>query len=174
MKKHLKENIFIVIIVTVFAVLFSEFLVHFQMMVFWQEQTHEMGYWLGFWTPLIDGVAVGILAIYLRSFYEKKLKLKAEQLHDFVEASTDFVWEVDKNGVYTYASEGVVNILGYTPDEVIGKTPFDFMYKEEIEKISKKFEQVVQKRFRYKRSTKLEYSQEREKSFIIDKWASPV
>jgi PAS domain S-box-containing protein len=32
-----------------------------------------------------------------------------------------FVWEVDAEGLYTYASPVVETILGYTPDELIGK-----------------------------------------------------
>ena len=53
--------------------------------------------------------------------------------------SSDWVWEVDENGVYTYVSKRVKDFLGYSVDEVIGKTPFETMPKEEAQKVSKKF-----------------------------------
>ena len=55
------------------------------------------------------------------------------------QTSSDWVWEVDVNGVYTYVSERVKEFLGYSVDEIIGKTPFDTMPKEEAKSIGKKF-----------------------------------
>ena len=52
-----------------------------------------------------------------------------------VEHVSDWIWEVDQNGIYTYASPQIKDILGYEPDEVIGKTPFDLMVPEEGEAI---------------------------------------
>ncbi len=54
-----------------------------------------------------------------------------ERLRMITDTTTDWAWEVDANGVYTYVSPNIVNILGYTPDDVLGKTPFDFMPPEE-------------------------------------------
>lgn len=80
------------------------------------------------------------------SKYKNALEEKTKQLNDYVEASTDFVWEVDINGVYTDVSYKVENILGYTPSEMIGKSVFEFMPKTEVEKISKAFEEIVIKK----------------------------
>lgn len=46
---------------------------------------------------------------------------------DLVETNTDLIWEIDRNGAYTYISPNIRDILGYEPEELIGKTPFDFM-----------------------------------------------
>jgi PAS domain S-box-containing protein len=43
------------------------------MVLFWEERQHDMGYSLGFWTPLIDAFFVVFAVFYLRSFYEKEL-----------------------------------------------------------------------------------------------------
>ena len=56
-----------------------------------------------------------------------------------VEITTDWVWEVDEKGVYTYVSPKVRDLLGYEPEEIIGKTPFDMMPEEEAEKIARFF-----------------------------------
>ncbi len=45
----------------------------------------------------------------------------------------DWIWEVDINGRYTYCSDKVEDLLGYTPDEMHGKTAFDFMVPENRE-----------------------------------------
>jgi PAS domain S-box-containing protein len=56
-----------------------------------------------------------------------------------VETVSDWIWEVDARGVYTYASPQVRNILGYEPEEVLGKTPFDLMPPEEARRIGSIF-----------------------------------
>jgi len=53
------------------------------------------------------------------------------------------VWEVDKNGVYVYASPKVRDLLGYTPEEIIGKTPFELMPEAEAEEIGKLFKEKL-------------------------------
>lgn len=54
---------------------------------------------------------------------------------DLVETTSDWIWEVDKNTVYTYVSPKINDILGYEPEEILGKTPFDLMSPEEIERV---------------------------------------
>jgi PAS domain S-box-containing protein len=71
------------------------------------------------------------------------LKHAEAALHDadrrfrlLVENTNDWVWEVDENFVYTYASPRVRDILGYEPEEVLGKQPWDLMPPAEASKIS--------------------------------------
>ncbi|GET25163.1 ATP-binding protein [Prolixibacter sp. NT017] len=59
---------------------------------------------------------------------------------------TDWVWEVDKNGVYTYTSQTGIDMFGSSPDDIIGKTPFDFMPPEEKERIAPLFAEIVDKK----------------------------
>ena len=69
---------------------------------------------------------------------------KAEQkFKDLTETTTDWVWEVDAKGVYTYASPKIKDLLGYEAAELLGKTPFDLMPEEEAEKIRKIFNEKV-------------------------------
>ena len=46
-------------------------------------------------------------------------------------AMTNWVWETNLEGRYTYCSDNVIDTLGYTSEEMIGKTPFDFMPEQE-------------------------------------------
>jgi PAS domain S-box-containing protein len=50
-----------------------------------------------------------------------------ERYRSLVEATSDWIWEVDENAIYTYSSPNVRDLLGYEPEELLGKTPFDLM-----------------------------------------------
>ena len=64
-------------------------------------------------------------------------------LEALIESMTDWVWEVDVEGRYTYCSPQVESFLGYLPAEMIGKTPFDFMPPEEAGRIRNTFSELL-------------------------------
>ncbi len=53
----------------------------------------------------------------LRQEVEEALRRNEERFNQVAEATGKFIWEVDANGLYTYASRSVRKILGYTPEE---------------------------------------------------------
>jgi diguanylate cyclase (GGDEF)-like protein/PAS domain S-box-containing protein len=73
---------------------------------------------------------------------EAHLKSEA-RYRELVETIEDWIWEVDNNGVYTYSSRGVKDILGYEPEELSGKTPFDLMPSEEVKRLSDIFHSIM-------------------------------
>ncbi len=73
---------------------------------------------------------------------ENRIKQSEERLRSIVDTMADWVWEVDKNGRYTFCSERVESVLGYAPSEMIGKTPFDFMPPDQAEKALDLFDQA--------------------------------
>ena len=78
-----------------------------------------------------------------RKHIENKLRKSGERFQALTESTSDWIWEVDANGIYTYASPKVKDLLGYEPGEVMGKTPFDFMPPDEAERIKLKFNAIV-------------------------------
>jgi PAS domain S-box-containing protein len=74
---------------------------------------------------------------------EEALKESEERFRSLVETTSDWVWEVDENAVYTYASPKIRDILGYEPEEVLGRTPFDFMPPEEARRVAEVFSPVA-------------------------------
>jgi len=74
-----------------------------------------------------------------------ELELRESQIRfqDIALSTSDWLWEVDAKGTYTFCSEKVENVLGYTPQEIIGKTPFDLMPSEEAEKIGRLFQRIA-------------------------------
>jgi PAS domain S-box-containing protein len=73
----------------------------------------------------------------------KELRGSQARFQDIALSSADWIWEMDANGRYTYASGKVKEIFGYEPDEIIGKTPFDLMPKEEGERVEKIFQKIT-------------------------------
>ncbi|WP_353928965.1 PAS domain S-box protein [Okeanomitos corallinicola TIOX110] len=68
-----------------------------------------------------------------------ELRQSEKRFRNLVETSSDWVWEVNEFGIYTYASPQIIHILGYTPAEILGKTPFDFMPPDEAERVLVEF-----------------------------------
>ncbi len=66
---------------------------------------------------------------------EEALRKSEQRFRSLVETSSDWIWEIDRNGVYTYTSPKVKELLGYEPDEILGKTPFDLMPPDEARRI---------------------------------------
>jgi PAS domain S-box-containing protein len=79
-----------------------------------------------------------------RKQMEETLKASEERFRSLVESTSDWIWEIDDQGNFTYASPRIKDILGYTPDEIVGKmTGFDLMPPEEAQKIQAKYESYV-------------------------------
>ncbi|MBI5902578.1 MAG: EAL domain-containing protein [Deltaproteobacteria bacterium] len=78
-----------------------------------------------------------------RKRMDEEIKRSEERFRTLVETTSDWVWEVDGKGVYTYASPKVRDILGYEPEDVLGKTPFDLMPAEEAKRVAEIFGHVA-------------------------------
>lgn len=62
---------------------------------------------------------------------ENALFESEDKFRALVEETSDWVWEVDQNGIFTYSSPQVREITGYGPEEILGKTPFDYLRPDE-------------------------------------------
>jgi two-component system sensor histidine kinase/response regulator len=81
---------------------------------------------------------------------ELELKASLRRFRDIVLVSADWIWEVDTEGRYTYASESVQDLLGYPPEEVIGHTAFDFMAPDEAARVGPLFEDFVSRQLPFR------------------------
>ena len=61
---------------------------------------------------------------------------------ELFDTTSDWLWEVDDEGRYTYVSPGVSQLLGYEPNEMLGRTPFDFMPESEVGRVSQAFKKA--------------------------------
>lgn len=91
--------------------------------------------------------AVGLVRdISDRKRAEAELRASESRFRDLVENSSDWIWEVDANGVYTYSSPRAKDLLGYSAEEIVGKTPFDLMAPEEAKRVGALFGAIAAER----------------------------
>jgi len=104
------------------------------------------------YTPLLDGrgnvrgvfgVAVDVSR---RRQSEAQLRATKDRFRALVETTSDWVWEVDLDGIYTYVGPKVKELLGYDPDELIGKTPFDLMPPDISSHVREEFRRIASER----------------------------
>jgi len=83
---------------------------------------------------------------------ESALRESEERFRQIAESTEEWIWEVDRDGLYTYGSNVVKKILGYEPEELVGKKHFfdlfpshkrEQMKKESLESFAAK--KVVKK-----------------------------
>ncbi|HEX6035705.1 MAG TPA: PAS domain S-box protein, partial [Anaerolineales bacterium] len=79
-------------------------------------------------------------AVVQAAMAKEELRKSEERFRALVETTSDWVWEVNASGAYTYASPKIRDLLGYEPEEIIGRTPFDLMPPDEAERVSAIFQ----------------------------------
>ncbi|ADE11567.1 HD domain-containing phosphohydrolase [Sideroxydans lithotrophicus] len=84
-----------------------------------------------------------------RKAAEKSLRESEAKFRSLVESTSDWIWEVDERGIYTYSSPQVYELLGYTAEEVAGKTPFDLMTPAAAEQLKEKFNSIMSERKKF-------------------------
>jgi len=86
-----------------------------------------------------DGTIVGGVLVFrdITEAHAAEIALREseQRFRDISHSMADWVWEVDAQGRYTFASGQVKRALGYDPDELLGRTPFDLMTPDEAERV---------------------------------------
>lgn len=83
-------------------------------------------------TPIMDengdftmSLFTGENVTYLKQAQQQLLSSE-QRYRNLVETTSDWIWETNIEGKFTYCSPQVLDILGYTPKEMIGKSVADF------------------------------------------------
>jgi PAS domain S-box-containing protein len=74
---------------------------------------------------------------------EKDLLENQERLQHIVNSSSEYIWEFDKNFIYTYLSNQANTYFSQAVENVIGKSLFNFIHGEEAERVKKWLEPYV-------------------------------
>ncbi len=78
-----------------------------------------------------------------RTASAEELEKNRERFRRLVEETSDLIWEIDENGVNTYMSPKIRDVLGYEPEELVGRRPFDFMTQDEAQFIAGVFRSIA-------------------------------
>jgi diguanylate cyclase (GGDEF)-like protein/PAS domain S-box-containing protein len=78
-----------------------------------------------------------------RKQMEAAVRESEEKYRLLSENSRDMICLHDPDGTYRYVSQGVKDLLGYTPDELLGTSPYDLFHPEDWEHIQQNSHQVA-------------------------------
>lgn len=95
--------------------------------------------------------------IAVRKRIQDALQESEGKFRTLTELSSDWIWETDTDGVYTYADPKVKDLLGYEPKEVIGRILSDFMLENEAKRVLEFFHSKAEERkpFRHLENTQI-------------------
>ena len=83
-------------------------------------------------------VAVGaaFLVLLNRAVKRKTKELRASErrFRDIALAVSDWIWEIDNQGRFTFCSEQSTTLLGYSPEELLGKSSLELLVPESAAK----------------------------------------
>jgi PAS domain S-box-containing protein/putative nucleotidyltransferase with HDIG domain len=84
------------------------------------------------------------LGIFLeRENLMNSLEQSNERFRNLIETTSDWIWEADQNGRYSYSSPQVENLLGFQPGELINKTLMDIASPRVVGSLAGQFETLL-------------------------------
>lgn len=75
-----------------------------------------------------------------RKLAELQVLNSERRFRSLVQNGSDMIKILDKNGVFTFSSPSVEQVLGYSSDQIVGKKVFEFVYPDELKNIIDHFE----------------------------------
>jgi PAS domain S-box-containing protein len=83
--------------------------------------------------------------VFRKKRLEQSLLRFEKRFQDMAENTSDWIWEMDSEGRYTYSNPVVEDITGYRCDEVIGKFFYDFFPSENKETLKTRIFELMAK-----------------------------
>ncbi|MDC7221237.1 MAG: EAL domain-containing protein [Spirochaetales bacterium] len=80
-----------------------------------------------------ENIQVIISTALKNDFQIQEVKVAEQRFSDIAHSTTNWLWETNRNGVFTYTSSSVKDVLGYSPNEILGKSIHNFTLSENNE-----------------------------------------
>lgn len=74
---------------------------------------------------------------------EEGLRESQTKYQALIETTSDFIWEIDSTGKYSYCSSQIEKLFGVKASEMIGKTPFDMIPESEKKEGAEIFGKII-------------------------------
>lgn len=101
------------------------------------------------YAPVLDdtGTVIGVSGVSTdvteRVRAESALRESEKKFRSLVETTSDWVWEVDEELRYVYASPRVREMLGVSPDDVVGRSRFEFISEADRDRVRSEIADAV-------------------------------
>ena len=92
-------------------------------------------------TILADRERMGIFQE--REILMKSLEESKERYRNLIETTSDWIWEADHTGKFTYSSPKVRDLLGYLPEEILNKTLLDIVSPQQAQTFTATFNELI-------------------------------
>ncbi|MGC9505326.1 PAS domain S-box protein [Baaleninema sp.] len=102
------------------------------------------------------------------------LQQSEQRFRNLVEASSDWVWESDLQGKFTYASPQVEEILGLNPEELLDRYPWDFMTSNDAQRNYEIFLEVASQQEAFRNHEALFLHAQTREEVVIEASGVPV
>jgi PAS domain S-box-containing protein len=91
------------------------------------------------------GLVLVVLALASRQRQvQQALRESERKFRSLVETTPDWVWEVDRDLVFTYSSPRVRDLLGYEPEEIVGRSVRDLLAPGEAASVEAELETRIE------------------------------
>ncbi|MCX7833544.1 MAG: PAS domain S-box protein [Ignavibacteria bacterium] len=121
----------------------------------------------------ITGIILSLIDITEREKSRLDLLKSEERLHSLMKITSEFIWELDSKGIYTFVNEKVFDILSYTVDEILGKPKLDFISLSEKNTVEKYLEEIYVNKKTYI-SFKAKYINNINEEIILENRCIPI
>jgi PAS domain S-box-containing protein len=74
---------------------------------------------------------------------ESELSRREKYFRTLTENALDILTVVDRDGVVTYKSTSLKNVLGYDPEEMVGQSVFTHVHPDDLSKVREKFQNAL-------------------------------
>ena len=82
------------------------------------------------------------LVCYRQRVY-RLVRCSEQKYRSLVETTSDWIWELDADGISTFNSPQAEGVIGYRPEELAGRPPFDFITPEDVSRVRAIFHECV-------------------------------
>ncbi|MGA2709118.1 MAG: EAL domain-containing protein [Steroidobacteraceae bacterium] len=73
---------------------------------------------------------------------ESRLNESRQRLRDIMDATQEWIWELDAQGAFTFSNRCVEDLLGYPLDAILGRKRFDFVHPDDEAAVRAQWAQI--------------------------------
>jgi diguanylate cyclase (GGDEF)-like protein/PAS domain S-box-containing protein len=107
---------------------------------------HKSGEWRwlqGVAVNMLEDPSIAALVLNYRDVTDRRRSENALRQGEPAGGIDDWVFELDREGRFTYCSPAVERMIGYKPEELVGRPMTDFYFPESREKVAQFFMRIV-------------------------------